>query len=244
MTDLVVDKPKYSFVARADLKPPQKEMLKWMCILIVLQWVILFTVVQIIHYLHPEWVDINLLLVILVPIALLFVIYLLPHDNPLCTVIRVLAFLGLGVIMSFVLSSTYNITLIRTPPQDKERVRRLFLFLWVGVIVFFGVVVGTLPLLLPLFAPLQILGVVLSLAVLFLLIALIFIPASEKSFMIWLFISVIVFTFLIITDTVTVIARCETEKTIQCDPITGATTVYFDMINLLQKLFVLLSGNK
>jgi len=217
-------------------------MLNGMCILIVVQWVILFSVVQVIHRLHPEWVGINLWLAILGPIALLLLIYLLPHDNPVCMVIRVLAFLGLGVIMSFVLSSTYNLTILMTPPQDQNRARRLFLFVWLGVIVFFGIVVGTLPFLLPIAAPLTIAGVVLSVAVLFLLIALFFIPASGRSFTIWLFVSVIVFTMLIITDTVTVIHNCHEEGSWQCDPINGATLVYVDMINLLQDLFVLVSG--
>lgn len=225
------------------LSEPQTKMLNRMCILIIIQWVILFTVVQVIHYLHPGWVGINLWLVILVPIVLLLVIYLLPHNNPICMVIRLLAFMALGVIMSFALSSTYNLTILMTPPERKDRVRRLFLIVWIGIIIFFGIVVGMLPFLLPIAAPLAIAGVVLSVAVLFLLITLFFIPPSGRSFTIWLFASVIVFTMLIITDTATVINNCKEDGTWECDPINGATLVYVDMINLLQDLYILLTGN-
>lgn len=60
----------------------------------------------------------------------------------------------------------------------------------------------------------------------------------------YLLLSLLVFVGFLIVDTVLIVRRCQKEGSRECDAPSGATVLYLDIINLIQKFFLLLSMDR
>jgi hypothetical protein len=147
----------------------------------------------------------------------------------------------MGLIFSVILATQYNQAIIMS--NDTKQTRRQFLISWAATIGVFILALLVMPHLLPYTKVFITIGGILTLTLLFLLILFIIMPATRQSVQMFLVIFLFIFLIFIFTDMVTIVGMCKKPSSWKCDPILGATTIYLDMINILQKMFMLMNNN-
>lgn len=190
-----------------------------MVVKMVPKWVCLFTCTW--------WIDFLLYLTIG------FILIWACSDRRLSRQTRMVAFYGLGVLMSYLLAVQFNLMRHGHEKQSAQNFLAATAFTISAVII----VVLMLPFLLPHAQLLSIVGGVLLVALLGLILWGLFVG---KKFLMWVTISLIIFLGLLITDMVMLVQRCKSKTT--CDPLDGASLLYVDLINILQKIFMLLQS--
>jgi hypothetical protein len=151
--------------------------------------------------------------------------------------IRFFIFILIGLFLSYIMGVQYNI--LSSLSKDKEKTERNFFLAGAIFILLFITVIFFLPRLIEwsdAFSRLQaVLGGVLLILIIWTLI-------SGIS-LLNIILSLIVFILFIIADTTVLVDRCKFRNTMDCDAPTGATQLYLDMINFIQKTFLLLEKN-
>lgn len=224
------------------LTPIQNTYLRKMILLLVVQMFVLLAVVFGIHKLAPEryclitcrvWVDI-LLYLLFAMICFGVILGFNDYSSNRHYWIRCGAFLFLGVLLAYVLAVQYNL-MIHNSPDPTSTTRNFFIALGFTIVIF-TLVFSALPVLLRYTATLARLSVILFGALLVLLIlSLTMYPTYAM-----LVLLLIVFLGYLVTDLTLLTYRCRRPQTQECDPPTGATHLYLDLINILQKMFMLL----
>lgn len=229
--------------ALVELTPLQTSYLRKMIFLLLVQMVVLLVVVFGIHRYAPEqyclltcdfWMDIILYL-LLALVCFGFIFGFNDYTSTRHYWIRCTAFLFLGVLLAYVLAVQYNL-MMRTSPNPAQTTRYFFIALFVTILIF-TLVFTALPILLNYTATMAYLSIMLFGALLVLLVVTLAMYPTRAV----LILTLIVFLGYLVTDLTLLTYRCTTPGTHACDPPTGATTLYLDLVNILQKLFMLLN---
>jgi len=143
---------------------------------------------------------------------------------------------------SYLLGVQTNIAMKRStkPAQTTSQL----LFAWTATITIFLIISPRVPVLMPYAGFLQKLstGAVVVLVGTFL----VFLGMSDttfaKSFHVFVSIAFVVFLVLLFSNMVVIIQRCKYPGSVRCDAVNGATTLYIDMINMLQNAGIRMVG--
>jgi FtsH-binding integral membrane protein len=229
------------------LTPVQITYLRKMIVLLMVQMLVLLVVVFGIHRLAPErfclitcefWVDIVLYL-LLAMVCFGFIFGYNDYTSVQHYWIRCGAFLCLGVLLAYVLAVQYNL-MIRNSSNPTATTRNFFVALVLTILIF-TVVFTALPILLQYTTTMAYLSLILFGALLVILILSLVTYRSHALIVL----SLIVFLGYLVTDLTLLTYQCTTPDTRACDPPTGATNLYLDLVNILQKLYLLLDrGNQ
>jgi len=246
IVDDIINGMKKTIRSARPLSDIQKSLVRRICILIAAQWILVFFVVLGIHHFLPRkeyvftkttWAD--LLACFAFMFLCLTLIMFVPTMQAWASAVRLVAFFTLGILFSLILGIQYN--RVAADSKDKTKTRKRFIISWGATLGIFVIVLLSLPYLLPYTRVLIPFGAVLTISLLVILVLFLVVPATRKSMEMFLAAFLIVFLIFIFTDTTTVVAMCKKENTRWCDPVIGATSIYLDMINLLQKMFLLMS---
>jgi len=219
------------------LTRPQSLYLREMAVLLVLQLLLVLIVVFAGHRLSPRrvclfscrlWLD--LFLYLLLAFSLLVVVRASGSYA-----VRAAAFLGIGLLLSWVLLIQYNISVMRSGGR---------LPLVASVVCAVALLTASLaliPLLLRYTGILRAVNAVLVVALVLLVVASLLFVRNKEAFRAYLVAGLVVFVGLLLTDTATLVSACRRTGTRECDGPTGATTLYLDLINIVQNLFLVMS---
>lgn len=209
--------------------------------LLASQFVVLMIVMWLISKYAPNrlclftcrvWTDIILYLII--AMALIWVIY----SSSINRAIRLLAFYGLGVLMSYLLAVQYNA--MRTFSKSEKELSNNFMMAVTITITFAIIVMLLLPFLLNNMSVIASLSSLLFFSLIILIIWGLVFGAGRITYV---SVGLIIFMGLLITDMTMLVYACKSAKSQECDPLTGASTLYVDLINILQKIFIILNNN-
>jgi hypothetical protein len=215
-----------------------------MIMLLFAQMLVLLVVVFGVHRIAPEryclvtcefWADI-LIYLVLALVCFGFIFGFNDYTSSQHYWIRSAAFLCLGVLLAYVLAVQYNL-MIRNSTDPAATTRNFFIALGVTLFVF-AIVFSALPILLNYTTAMAYLSLILFGALLVLLILTLTMYPTRAI----LVLTLIVFLGYLVTDLTLLTYRCTAPNTRACDPPTGATDLYLDLVNILQKLFMLLDG--
>jgi hypothetical protein len=143
------------------------------------------------------------------------------------------------VLLAYVLAVQYNL-MIRNSSNPTATTRNFFVALVLTILIF-TVVFTALPILLQYTTTMAYLSLILFGALLVILILSLVTYRSHALIVL----SLIVFLGYLVTDLTLLTYQCTTPDTRACDPPTGATNLYLDLVNILQKLYLLLDrGNQ
>lgn len=216
--------------------------LKKVCFFLFLQMLLLLVVVSFVHKFIPKqvcfltcnfWLDIILYLLLIV-----FLLVLSQNtSNNIYT--RYIAFFLFSAVLAYIMGITYNIVSISNH-NDKKTANTFFKAL---VIVISVVIVNLLilPFTIQYMGFIYAISSVLFVSLIGLIIWGLFIG---KAFIMWVTISLVVFLGLFLTDLNRLVYECKKPGSVQCDPLNGASLLYVDLVNILQKIFILLNNNK
>lgn len=224
----------------------RRGMLKNMVLLIGMQWLLVLIVTAVVHRLLPQrvclftcvgWVD--TLIGVLLALVLFTVIFQRRSDTTTvgASMMRFSAFVLLGVLLSWVLAVEYNAFHL----VDPKRAPTAFVTSWFLTAMLFAAAYWVLPWLLPyaeFFRGLStVLIVVLVGLILWALVGKYYEHRSSSSYRVFFSVGVLVFLLFLFSDMVLLTTACRRRGSRECDPLVGATTVYIDMVNILQNLF-------
>jgi len=231
------------------LHPPQKEMVKNMSMLLILQWLIIFIIVLGMNKVSPKKVRVffsNPWLDCLAFLVLSFGCIMVCLHHSLPWYLRFTSFLALGVLMSMVIGVTYNLEILIS--KDRAKTTRNLRTAWFVSIGCLFLCFLLLPVLLPyamFFRTLQ--TVLMALLIVLILVGLgmmIVSKTSPRLFYIWIMAGLLLFMLFLVADVTTVVEQCQKKGTPQCDALIGSTMIYVDLVNILQKLFMVLNRHQ
>lgn len=224
------------------LTPVQTVFLKKVCVLLFVQMLLLVAIVFGFNRLFPDrerifvksigW-DVGIILIL--SLVIMSVIFLAnDYGSPTQYLVRCAAFFALGILLSCVLAVQFNV--YKKYSTNPEKTGHNFLIA-LGITVFlFSVLLALLPRLLNYAGSIAKWSVALGIGLIFLLICGFF-YATETNYLVlalFLFLAYLVFDLTLITY------KCKVPNTFECDAPTGATNLYLDLVNIVQKLFMLL----
>ena len=230
---------KYKTVVLTDI---QKKFLTRVCLLLIIQLFIMIGIVLGLHKINPDkkciftcnpWIDIILFLVI--EILLLLGLFLFrDYSSPTQFMIRCLFFITFGSLLSYIIAIQYNIMMDIS--KDKEQTQQNF-FISISITLgIFVIVLLTLPFLMQYT---KIMYSVMGVLLFFLLILLIWTIFFSITY-VYLILALILFIVFLFVDLNILTYECKKPNTVQCDPPTGASQIFIDLVNIIQKLFMLL----
>uniref|UniRef100_A0A6C0D296 Uncharacterized protein n=1 Tax=viral metagenome TaxID=1070528 RepID=A0A6C0D296_9ZZZZ len=195
---------------------------------------------------QPAWIGIILyfVLAILLLLGSLGIFFPKP-SNPFHIFMRTLCFYGIGVLLSYVMLLTYNITMKETKTEKEKQWTQTAFYIAMGItVLFFGLLVVFLPFLIKHLKLLGILTGIFFFVLLVMIIMIVFVNVdkNQKLWTFYLIVSLIIFVVFSMYDLANVISKCKKSDTIECRSEVGATSIYIDLINVFQKLFLLLSN--
>jgi len=195
---------------------------------------------------RPSWVGIILyfILAIFLLMGSLGILFPKPSD-PIHIFLRILSFYGIGILLSYVMLLTYNITMKESKTETDKHWTQTAFYIALGItIVFFGLLVLFLPFLIKNLKLLGMLTGIFFFVLLAMIIMILFVDIDkhQKLWTFYLILSLIIFVVFSMYDLALVISRCKKPDTLQCRSEVGATSIYIDLINVFQKLFLLLSN--
>jgi hypothetical protein len=191
---------------------------------------------------NNAWVDVGISLLMAI-IAFSFVFSFTNYRSKVHSFFRLVGFFGIGVLLAYVLGIQYNI-LRSTSSKEKVRYQLtvaivLTLLLYIAVVCFLPHILSN-PVLLRRF---QQASPILFVLLIILIITGFFVH-SPHTWYLWLVCGLLLFTVFFITDISLLVSRCTTPKTKECDAVTGGTVLWVDLMNILQKIFLLQSMKK
>lgn len=155
--------------------------------------------------------------------------------------LRVLALIGLCLLMSWITAVDYNA--LRVMTTSPETIQLIFLASWIISTVLLMAAYFVLPFLLPYTGFFQILSLVLLVGVGVLVSwALLDVFHKRTMFIAYFATSLVVFVMLLFSDVVVFHQSCKTRDLFSCDPVIGSTTTYLNLLNILQNLYNLASN--
>ena len=195
---------------------------------------------------RPSWVGIILyfILAIFLLMGSLGILFPKPSD-PIHIFLRILSFYGIGILLSYVMLLTYNITMKESKTETDKHWTQTAFYIALGItIVFFGLLVLFLPFLIKNLKLLGMLTGIFFFVLLAMIIMILFVDIDkhQKLWTFYLILSLIIFVVFSMYDLALVISRCKKPGTLECRSEVGATSIYIDLINVFQKLFLLLSN--
>ena len=197
---------------------------------------------------RPAWVGIILYFVLAIFLLLGSLGIFFPKaSDPIHIFFRTLSFYGIGVLLSYVMLLTYNITMKESKTETDKHWTQSAFYIAMGItIVFFGFLVLFLPFLIKNLRILGILTGIFFFVLLAMIIMILFvdIDKNQKLWTFYLIVSLIIFVVFSMYDLAKVISSCKKPDTLQCRSEVGATSIYVDLINVFQKLFLLLSNQR
>lgn len=214
----------------------QNDYLRGMGVLLAKQLVLLMVVVLVMTKTVPNimclftctwWID------FLVYIAIGFTLIWVAGNHSYSHRTRLFAFYGIGVLMSYLLGVQYNVMRRYNKKKDTARNFLVAVACTVGATI---LVVLLLPYLLPHISLLVAISSVLFVGLVVLIFWGFFV---QKQLVLWLTASLVIFLGLLVTDMTMLVYACKKN----CDALDGATLLYIDLMNILQKIFLLLQQN-
>jgi len=227
---------------RAMFSPAQSTMVRQMMVLIAGQWILLLAVVYGVHSYFPHrvhllfqnvWLDI--LVYILVTIACIMTIFSYTQNS----LVRLATFLLLGIMLALVISAQFNRMMYEA--KDPVQLEESFRVANGVTLVYFLIVLGSTPLLLRYVNGLVVLSSQVFVGFLICFFISFFIPYGSQVFLWLLYTFLSIFVVFLVTDTVIIVQQCNSHVKHSCDPIRGATVLYVDLVNIVQKLFMILA---
>lgn len=223
------------------LRPAQITMGRNICVFIMVQWVLIFVGVVAMNWLGPKkttmfttniLIDFSIFLV--VAMGLLYIIVRTQTVPRFPGWLRILAFYALGVWTSYLMGVQYNLVMEQSPHPAKTE--QTFLFAWAITFAIFLVILLMTPFLLPFAKTIRTIGTTALIALIVLLLVYAALPVCTTSSHFTAFIGVALFIFLVLlfSNMVVITENCKTPKSIGCDALNGATTLYIDAVNILQ----------
>lgn len=216
----------------------QKKYLVSMCLLLIIQVISFIGIVYYVQKYMPERKCIlftcnytmDIISILFLQILCIMFIFMFKDMNSLYhTFIRYTAFFGIGILFSYIIAISMNIS------NNEEINNNFFTSLGIVGLIFIGTI-----LLLPLFLPYAnyFIKNIIYLYIFFFILVLLSILFTRYYFVI--IFGLILFLIFLMSDLVILIDNCKYKNTIECDPPTGATTLYADLINIFTRIFNLL----
>lgn len=236
------------------LLPIQKEMLKGVVFHLFFQMCLLLAVVMIGHHYLKTYTCLftcestwkGFAIYILLAIVLLLGNTYGSPSKPFDIFVRTSCFYGLGLLLSYVMLITYNMVLLESKtPEEEEWVKNSFYIAMGMTIGFFLLLLLFLPWLIQ---NLQTLGFLTGifffiLIIMTIMILFVNINKNQKLWTVYLVLALVIFVVFTMFDLANVISRCKKPDTLECRSEVGATSIYIDLVNVLQKVFLLLNNN-
>ena len=223
----------------------QQEMLRNMVLLLGMQWVLVLLVIVLLHRFLPQrvclftckgWLDTLISLVL--ALILFMLIFHRTSMSVRASVFRFFCFVLLGVLLSWIMAVEYNASYLRDPKQTPKAMWGS----WIMTALLLVAAYVMLPRLLPYAEFFRGLSNVLFFVLLGLIVWALFGKFRNKSsYLVFFSIGLLLFVLFLFSDMVVITTQCRQRGSIQCDSMIGATTVYVDMMNILQNLFHLSS---
>lgn len=245
MNSSISSRTRSSLLKRQELNNYSIEYVKKMGLYLIIQLLIILIVVFSLHKINPNRFylftgsDIADIIIFLI---LAFSLIYISSLQQVSTVVRFIAFYGLGILIAYLITIEYNRNVMVVKPQETI-VKNFFIamFLTVGITI---IVILLLPYLLPYTNFLIGLSCILFIVLLCLIISG-FCIHDKNNFVIWLSVGLIVFVGYLIADLTILVKRCNNSSNSKrdCDAIQGTTTIYIDLINILLNIFRLLNQN-
>jgi FtsH-binding integral membrane protein len=152
-------------------------------------------------------------------------------------ILRCVGFFGIGLLLSYVIGIAYNIR--KKYAKDPEKTtKNFYIGLGITIAIFMGVF-ALLPFLLPHTKSLARLMSYLFVGLILLIIASLIFARSYTLVVLGLFL----FLVYLVVDMALLTYNCKVPNKLECDPPTGATNLYLDLINIFIRLFELLDWN-
>lgn len=220
------------------MKPIQLYLWK-VCALLLIQCMILFIVVKVVHTQSPQRTCIFTCKILidffLFLSTLCILLYNLQYSKS--RHVRYTSFFFLTILMAYLVALQYNVETMR---HKKKNTTTGDNFGRAIVIVMCLFIIDLL--LLPFIMDHMGVVGVMSTSFFLCLIGLIvwgFFVGTE--YMLWVAAGLFIFVGLLITDLAMLVAACKNFN--QCDPLQGASVLYIDLINLVQQVFILLNNS-
>ena len=224
----------------------QIDFLKKISILLVIQLLLLFGIIFLVHEKIPNRTIIftknsllDFFISIIISFSIMISLFLLnDYSSQSQLYLRFILLLLLGFLLSWILSIQYNIMIKRTK-NPRETTNNLILSGGFFIILFILVLISLPRLMqyLPEFTKLQ------NILIFCIFISIIWGLLFGISVLYLVFI-LIVFLLLLVVDTTLITSECKIQNTMGCDVPTGAMNLYLNMINIIQKTWMLLDrGN-
>ena len=151
---------------------------------------------------------------------------------------------------------TFNVSILQaSTKKNKQWIWWAFFLSGVVTILFFGALVLMLPFLFQHLSTLRWIAGIFFVVLVILIIWMFFVlsrpkdvndtpPLSENMWIAYLITALIIFIVFSMYDIAHVLNKCVKEGSLECRPEVGATSIYIDLVNIMQKLFLLLSARK
>lgn len=231
------------------LSDVQRQFLTRMVVLLGIQFVVLFLTVILVNRISPnkiclftcrQWVDFLLF------IFLVLLLFFLINNTRISFPLRLLSFLSLGILLGLIIAIEYNLLMITASSEkEKKKVQNTFGLAILFTLLVFIVALFIVPYLLPYHTLFENLTLVLFFALCGLILwgLLGFSGLSKfqqrKQFTVYLYLSLTIFILLLFTEITTITYQCKIPGSYQCDSLVGSTLLYTNLINILQKIFLL-----
>lgn len=215
--------------------------IKKVCFLLMAQLAVLLLVVFMVRRFMPNrlclmtcgfWLD----LLVFMAVAIVLILLSANREGPL--VVRYTAFFGLAALMAYVMGVQYN-QISMANKDDKKTAKTFFKALVIVVCVFIANLL-ILPVTLKHMSFIYALSTALTISLVGLILWGLFVG---RGFLMWVSVSLLVFTGLLLTDLNKLVDGCKQNKE-SCDALDGASLIYLDLINILQDIFILLNSGQ
>jgi len=219
-------------------------------LLLLIQAGFFVVLLLLVHYFHPKrfvyffggWKDILIYLVLVIG-CVSIVFGFNDYKSGIHLGWRTLGFFMLGGLLAYVMAIQYNI--ISFHSIDKKQTQRNLMIAVLLCIGIYGILVMALPFLLMNQALLMTFAPIMSIVLIGFTIWGFFIT-TNKGFYTWTLCLFLLFLVFLVIDLTRLVYQCrnatsEHEKGFFCDPPTGATLLWTDIVNMIQKLFFLLN---
>ena len=231
----------------------QRQFLTRMVVLLGIQFIVLFLTVILVNILSPQkiclftcrqWLDFLLFLL------LVFILFFLINNTRISFPLRFLCFLSLGILLGLIIAVEYNLLMMKASSEkEKKKVKNTFGLAFLFTLLIFILALFVVPYLLPYHTLFENLTMVLFFTLCGLILwgllgfsglsGLSKFQHRKKYFTIYLYISLTIFVLLLFTEITTITYQCKTPGSYPCDSLVGSTLLYTNLINILQKVFLL-----
>jgi FtsH-binding integral membrane protein len=151
-------------------------------------------------------------------------------------IVRYIAFFGFSFLLAYIMGLQHNRISIETG-NDKKTTDTFFKAFLIVICIFITNLI-LLPFTMKYMGFMYAFSTLLFICLIGLILVGIFVG---RGLLLWVYISLFVFLGFLMTDLNILVHQCKKPDSFQCDPLNGASLLYVDLVNILQKIFILLN---